>query len=92
MKMKKTQDGFAHLALLLLLVVVAVAAYTGYKVVKDHQKTTTENLTSTSVTQSVSDRINNAGDLNKALNTVNGQDIDNNLNPSSLDNDVDSLL
>lgn len=90
--MKKSQKGFAHLALLLLLVVVVVVAYAGYKVVKQHQKTATSNLTSTSVTQPVSDRINSNADLNKALNTVNSQNIDSDLNPSSLDNDVNSLL
>jgi predicted negative regulator of RcsB-dependent stress response len=90
--MKKTQKGFAHLALLLLLVVVAVAAYAGYKVVKNHQKVTTANQTSTSVTQSVSDTINSQGDLNKAVNTLNDQNVDGDLNPGSLDNDVNSLL
>jgi hypothetical protein len=90
--MKKTQKGFAHLALLLLLVLVVVVAYAGYKVVKDHQKTASASLTSTSVTQSLSDGINSSGDLDKALNTVNGQNIDSDLNPSSLDNDVNSLL
>jgi Tfp pilus assembly major pilin PilA len=90
--MKKTQKGFAHLALLLLLVVVAVAAYAGYKVVKNHQKVTTANQTSTSVTQSVSDTINSRSDLNKALDTVNGQNVDGDLSPNSLDSDVNSLL
>jgi len=90
--MKKSQKGFAHLALLLLLVVIVVAAYAGYKIVKDHQKTATANLTSTSVTQSLSDTINNNGDLNKALDTINGQNVDGDLNPGSLDSDVNSLL
>jgi hypothetical protein len=90
--MKKTQKGFAHLALLLLLVLVVIAAYAGYKVVKDHQKTSTANLTSTSVTQSLGDTINSNADLDKALNTVNGQNVEGDLNPGSLDNDVNSLL
>lgn len=90
--MKKTQKGFAHLALLLLLVAVAVAAYAGYKVVKDHQDKTTANQTSTSLTQSASDAINNKADLDKALNTINGQNVEADLNPSSLDNDINSLL
>lgn len=90
--MKKTQSGFAHLALLLLLVVVAVAAYTGYKVVKNHQKVTTANQTSTSVTRSASDAINTKADLNNAANTLNSQNVDGDLNPDSLNNDVNSLL
>jgi uncharacterized protein (UPF0333 family) len=90
--MKKSQKGFAHLALLLLLVVVVVIAYAGYKVVKDHQKTAKANLTNTSVTNSASEAINSKSDLDKALNTVNGQNVEGDLNPSSLDNDVNSLL
>jgi uncharacterized protein (UPF0333 family) len=90
--MKKNQKGFAHLALLLLLVLVVVAAYAGYKVVKDHQKSATANTTSTAVTKSLGDNIKTSADLNKALNTVNGQNIDGDLNPSSLDSDVTSLL
>lgn len=90
--MKKTQKGFAHLALLLLLVVVAVVAYAGYKVVKNHQKVTSANQTSTAVTNTATDAINSKADLDKALNTVNGQNVDADLNPGSLDNDVNSLL
>jgi predicted negative regulator of RcsB-dependent stress response len=90
--MKKTQTGFAHLALLLLLVVVAVAIYAGYKTVKNHQKVTTANQTSTSLIQPVSDTINSQGDLNKAVNTLNGQNVDGDLNPDSLNSDVSSLL
>jgi len=90
--MKKSQKGFAHLALLLLLVVIAVVAYAGYKTVKNHQKTATANQTSTSVTQSVSGVINNQSDLNSAVNTLNGQNIDGDLNPDSLNSDVTSLL
>jgi len=90
--MKKTQTGFAHLALLLLLVVVVAATYAGYKVVKDHQKTASANQTSTALTQSATGAINSQADLNNALNTVNGQNVDGDLNPSSLDSDVNSLL
>lgn len=90
--MKKTQKGFAHLALLLLLVVVAVAAYAGYKVVKNHQKVTSANQTSTAVTNNPTQAINSKADLDKAVNTLNSQNVDGNLNPSSLDNDVNTLL
>jgi len=90
--MKKSQKGFAHLALLLFVVVIAVVAYAGYKTVKNHQKTATANQTSTSVTQSVSGVINNQSDLNSAVNTLNGQNVDGDLNPDSLNSDVTSLL
>jgi Tfp pilus assembly protein PilX len=90
--MKKTQKGFAHLALLLLLVVVVVVAYAGYKVVKNHQDKTTANQTSTSLTQSAGEAINSKADLDKALNTLNSQNVEGDLNPGSLDNDINSLL
>jgi hypothetical protein len=56
--MKKTQNGFAHLALVLLLLVVAVAAWAGYKVYKNHQTVTSANQTSTAVTSSPTQAIN----------------------------------
>jgi Tfp pilus assembly protein PilX len=90
--MKKTQQGFAHLALILLLIVVAVAAYAGYKVVKNHQKITSANQTSTSITSTPSQAINSKADLDKAANTLNGQKVDSDLNPDSLNNDVSTLL
>jgi uncharacterized protein HemX len=90
--MKKTQKGFAHLALLLLLVVAVVIAYAGYKVVKNRQVKTTANQTSSSLTQSADGAINSKADLDKALNTVNSQNVEGDLNPGSLDNDVNSLL
>jgi Tfp pilus assembly protein PilX len=90
--MKRTQKGFAHLALLLLLVVVAVVAYAGYKVVKNHQQDTTANQTSTSLTKPVSDSIKTSADLDKAAATLNSQDIDNALDPASLNSDISNLL
>jgi type II secretory pathway component PulJ len=89
--MKKTQKGFAHLSLLLLLVLVAVVAYAGYKVVNDHQKSTSDNQTSTALTQGTG-TINSRADLDKALNTLNGQNVEGDLNPGSLDSDISSLL
>jgi hypothetical protein len=88
--MKRTQKGFAHLALL-MLVVAAIVAFAGYKVVKNHQQTATANQTGTAMTKTVSDTIKTSADLDKAAATLNSQNIDNDLNPSSLDNDVSSL-
>jgi predicted negative regulator of RcsB-dependent stress response len=88
--MKRTQKGFAHLALL-LLVVAAIVAYAGYKVVKNHQQTATVNQAGTAMTKTVSDTIKTSADLDKAAATLNSQNIDNDLNPSSLDNDVSGL-
>jgi len=90
--MKQTQKGFAHLALVLLLVVVAIVAFVGYKVVKNHQQAASANQTSTAITNSATQAINNNADLDKAAATLNSQNIDGDLNPDSLNNDVNSLL
>lgn len=89
--MKRTQKGFAHLALVLLLLVVAVVAFAGYRVVKDRQDKTAANKTSTAITNS-SQTINSKADLDKAANTLNSQSVDSDLNPSSLDSDISNLL
>lgn len=89
--MKTKSNGFAHLALLLLLVVVAVAAFVGYKVVKNHQDKTAANQTSTAVIQSAG-VIKSKADLDSAAANLNSQSVDSDLNPSQLDSDVNSLL
>jgi hypothetical protein len=89
--MKRTQTGFAHLALALLLLVMVVVAFAGYKVVKNHQDQTAANKTSTAITNPA-ETINNKADLDKAANSLNSESVDSDLNPDSLNNDVTSLL
>jgi uncharacterized protein HemX len=89
--MKRTQKGFAHLALILLLLVVVIVAFAGYKVVKNRQDKTSANKTSTVLTNP-SQSINNKADLDKASNTLNSQSVDSDLNPASLDSDISNLL
>jgi uncharacterized protein HemX len=88
--MKSKQTGFAHLALILLLVVVAVIAFAGYKVVKNQEAKTTANQTS--ATTANTPTINSSTDLDKAAATLNSQSVDGDLNPDSLNSDVSSLL
>jgi uncharacterized protein (UPF0333 family) len=88
---KRAQTGFAHLALVLLVLVMVVIAFTGYKVVKDRQAKTTANTTSTAITNSA-ETINSNADLDKAANALNSQSVDSDLNPDSLNSDVTSLL
>jgi Tfp pilus assembly protein PilX len=83
---KQSQKGFAHPGLLLLLLVVAIIALVGYKVA-NHQSTTP----STAVAQNVGE-IKTTADLEKAKTTLNSVNIDSDLNPSSLNKDVNSLL
>ena len=88
--MKRTQNGFAHLALVLLLLVMVVIAFAGYKVVKDRQDKVVANTTSTAITNPST--INSTADLNKAASSLNSESVDSDLNPDSLNSDVTSLL
>jgi uncharacterized protein (UPF0333 family) len=89
--MKKTsQKGFAHLALVLLLVVVAVVAFAGYKVVKSHSTDTAASTIKSSSAQAIPE-VKNTADLNTVESNLNNQNIDGNLNPSSFDQDTQSM-
>lgn len=89
--MKRTQKGFAHLALVLLLLVMVVVAFAGYRVVKNRQDKLAANKTSTAITNSAQ-TINSKADLDKAASTLNSQSVDSDLNPDSLDSDISNLL
>lgn len=91
--MKKiTQKGFAHLGLLLLLVVLVAAALIGYKVTKDRNNVATPVTAATSSAAQTIPVVKNTADLNTVESTLNNQNIDGNLNPDSLNQDVQSLL
>jgi uncharacterized protein HemX len=90
MKMtRKSQNGFAHLGLLLLLLVVVVVGLVGYKVAKSNS--TASDGSNQAVSQQAQ-TIKTKADLNTAAASLNNLNIDNDLNPGSLDNDVNSLL
>lgn len=83
------QKGIAHLGLLLLLVIVAVIAAVGYRVMQRNSSSST-NTTSSSTVQVQT--IKTAADLNNAESTLSNQNVDGDLNPDSLNQDVNSLL
>jgi uncharacterized protein (UPF0333 family) len=85
---KNLQNGFAHLGLVLLLAVVVVVGFVGYKVV-NNSKTPISNTTSTSATVAP---IKGTSDLDKVKSTLNSTDLDKDLNSTALDQDVNSLL
>ena len=85
---KSSQNGFAHLGLLLLLVVVAVIALIGYRVANNNS---TPVDTTTATTQTIG-QIKTTADLDKAKSTLSNVNLDGDLNPKSLDKDVQSLL
>jgi hypothetical protein len=92
MKVKLNQKGFAHLALVLLAVVLAVAAFAGYTVYQNRQDTIEANKTSTAVTGAHVQVINSKADLDTATNQLNNASLDNDLNPDDLNSDIDNLL
>ena len=88
-----TQKGFAHLGIVLLLAVVAIVAFAGYKVVQNRSNSgqASSSIAKTAPAQ-VIPNVKNKADLNTVESALNSQNIDGNLNPDSLNNDVQSLL
>ena len=78
--------------LLLLVLVLAIAAFVGFRVYNKNSSATSPPVsTSVSSTTQTVPAINNQSDLNKAAETLNSQDIDSNLNPDNYNQDVNSL-
>ncbi len=92
MRGKFNQKGFAHLALVLLVLVLAIAAFAGYMVYQNRQETIDANKTSTAVTGAQVQVINSKADLDTATNQLNNASVDNDLNPDDLNSDIDNLL
>jgi uncharacterized protein (UPF0333 family) len=88
---KQSQSGFAHFGLL-LLVLVAVVAFAGYKVSQNQSSKTPVASTATPATAQVIPTIKTSADLDTAQSTLNSQNVDGDLNPDSLNQDVSSLL
>lgn len=85
----RNQTGIAHLGLLLLLVVVAAIAAIGYKVAMRNSSGSTNSTSSPTVQVQT---IKTKADLNSVETTLNNQNVDGDLNPDSLNQDVNSLL
>ena len=90
--MKKRSNGFAHLGILLLLVALVAIALVGYKVAKNSSDNSKLSNSTASVTTQPVQTIKSTADLNSAETTLNSQNIDGDLNPDSLNQDVQSLL
>ena len=88
---KQTQKGIAHLGILLLLLVIVAIVLAGYKVWHSQHKTSSP-ATGTASAAQTGQPINSDSDLNQAESSLNGQNIDSNLNPDSFNQDVQSLL
>jgi hypothetical protein len=92
MKAKLSQKGFAHLALVLMVLILAVSAFAGYIVYQNRQDKIEANKTSTAVTGAQIQVINSKADLDSAINQLNNTSVDGDLNPDDLNSDIDNLL
>jgi predicted negative regulator of RcsB-dependent stress response len=89
MTMKKfTQKGFGHFGLLLLVLVIVVVGLIGYKVWNNSKSQPTV----ASISSRNGQAINSTADLNRTESSLNGANIDGDLDPGSLNQDVQSLL
>jgi Tfp pilus assembly major pilin PilA len=86
---KRLQNGFAHLGLIVLLVIVLAVVVLAYQHVSKNSKDTV--VTSNSPAIQVQ-TIKSKADLTKAESELNNENVDGDLNPGSLNQDVNSLL
>jgi Tfp pilus assembly major pilin PilA len=86
---KRLQNGFAHLGLIVLLVIVLAVVVLVYQHVSKNSKDTV--VTSNSPAIQVQ-TIKSKADLTKAESELNNENVDGDLNPGSLNQDVNSLL
>lgn len=92
--MKKTpQNGIAHIGLLLLVLVVAVIAFVGYKLEQSRNQDNSPTASTTNLAQAPQTipTITSKADLNAAESTLNSQNVDGDLNPDSYNSDISSL-
>jgi predicted negative regulator of RcsB-dependent stress response len=89
---KHLQNGFGHLGSLLLVVIVVLIALIGYKVYNNSRNNTVAMNNTPASSSQKAQKISNTGDLNSAESTLNSQNIDSDLNPDSLNQDVQNLL
>lgn len=87
--LRKNQDGFEHVALIVVLVVVIAIASVGYKISnKPVSKAVTVNKTATAT---VPTSIKSKSDVTSVKNSLDTSTIDSELNPSQLDKDMSDL-
>jgi hypothetical protein len=89
----KSQAGIGHVVLLAVVaLLIAAIGFTAMRVINT-ESDKTEELTNTSNTAVVvPDKLQSKDDLNKIKASLNQANLDSNMNPSSLDGDVSSLL
>jgi uncharacterized protein HemX len=95
MNLRKSQAGIGHVVAVLLVVVVAGVAFAGYTVYKAGQKTDdNQAATTASSSDTLPTTIKTKADLTATSNYLDNTatELNSNLDPSSLDSDIDQLL
>lgn len=85
---KLTQNGFGLVPVLLIVVVVGLVAFAGYRVLNKD----TSVADSTSQQAAAPDSIQNAEDLDAASKALDETSVDEGMNADQLDSDIESLL
>jgi hypothetical protein len=90
--LSKNQAGSSHLIAILGVLIIAVVAFAGYRVLNSsNPDASSDNGTVVSTQSKVPNTINNKTDLNKASNALDQTSIDGDVNPNSLNNDLNAL-
>lgn len=95
MKNLRNSQGFSLLPILLLVFVVAIAGFVGFRVYDKQQNTKTVNISTSSTSKAAnpSDQpINTVEDINKQQNVIDNSNIDADLDTTALDQDLNNLL
>jgi hypothetical protein len=85
------QKGSSHIVVALAVVVIAVVAFAGYRVLQNNNADTTSDTT-VSTHAAAPNTLNSTNDVRKADRSLDDQSIDGQVNPNKLDDDLNSLL
>jgi len=91
MKLRRNNLGFAHLILILAVIVIAVVGFAGYYVVSSNRDKKSAD-TATNTNQVIPENINSDQDLDQASKALDADQNDSDLDPAQLDDDLNSLL
>lgn len=88
----KNQSGFTVVEVALILVVVGIVGFVGYRIIKKSPTSQSANSAVPASQVSLPSKIQSKADVSKSIKALNATPIDNKLDPSQLDNDMSSLL
>jgi uncharacterized protein (UPF0333 family) len=91
MKLKHSSLGFAHLILILAVIVIAGVGFAGYYVASSNRDKKSAN-TATNTNQVIPEKINSDQDLEQARKALDADQDDSDLDPAQLDADLNGLL